>query len=146
MKKLLLALLLVLNVFIFSSCEKEPVQQNTARTQMKETISSKKWKLVSSEMVLPGGNQPKEIEPCRLDNIWEYKKDGTFALYVGQELCSQTDKTMFGTWDLSADTKQIEYNITGIGSYADEVVEISSDKMVVKYTTDNVFTETYMPL
>lgn len=146
MKKLLLAFWLVLPLSVFTSCEKEPAPANTAHTQKKGIITATKWKLVSSEIVLPGGNQPKEIEPCRLDNIWEYKSDGSFALYVGQELCSQTDKTMYGTWELSNDTKQLEYDITGVGSYADEVVEISSEKLVLKYTTDNVFTETYMPL
>jgi hypothetical protein len=146
MRKFTLIICVLLATFLFiTSCKKEEAAPSQHQ-QMVNAISAAKWKIVSSEQVLPNGNQPKDIDECRKDNIWEYKSDGSFALYVGNNLCSQNEKTLYGTWSLSSDNKSITYTIDGLGSYTDEVVEISSGQVVFRYTTDNVFTETYMPL
>ncbi len=129
-------------IFLFSCTKKEDGVDTLSIS--KQHLTANRWKISTTEMVTATGNQPQTITNCRKDNLWEYKSDGTFAIYPGSVLCTTGETTKFGTWELLEGGKLLKVTITGSGSYTDEVKAIEAGKLQLTFTTGNVYIDTYI--
>jgi len=127
----------------FAACKKQS-PAGADLSSLKANLTSHLWKISGTLMSTASGERPQTIPNCRKDNLWEYKSDGSFALYAGAILCSPTETTIFGTWELVNSGKELKITIPNVGSYIDEIKILQSDKLQLRYTTNNVYTDTYI--
>lgn len=83
------------------------------------------------------------------DDVYCFKSDGTYKFYQDVESYKKDEANYFGTWSISGnfltytedgsyDSNNKPYNYEKSYRYTDEIIEMSSDIIVLKYTeTDN---------
>lgn len=110
--KLNLSILLLICLFIASSCKKD-----ISRTEL---LTSGRWKLIALQASFLGmtNDAYAEIEECEKDNLITFKPDKTVELDEGPTKCKPDDPQIRteGTWNMfDNDTKitldSIDYNI-----------------------------------
>jgi hypothetical protein len=111
----------------------------------KTNLTAHKWKLSSAVQVTSSGEQPVALTPCRTDDIFEYKADGTFTLYPGTSLCTSGQTNTVGTWELQTNATQLKVSSNG-NYYVDDIKELTGTKLRLGYSigTSN-YIETYIP-
>jgi hypothetical protein len=113
--------------------------------QLKTILTAKMWKLSSTVMITTSGNVNQTIATCRLDDLWEYKADGSFARYPGTNKCSTSDLTNLGTWQLVNNDAGLKI-VLSTGNYTDEIVTLDATKLQLKYATGTAsYIDTYIP-
>ncbi|HEX8331624.1 MAG TPA: hypothetical protein VF622_03330 [Segetibacter sp.] len=135
-------LLSIVCAFTFFGCSKKLDEDPLA--SLRANLTGHLWKISSTVMVTASGEQPQSIPNCKKDNLWEYKTDGSFAVYPGSILCNSSEVTLYGTWELLNNGKSLKITIPNAGSYTDEVRVLEATKLQLAYTTNNLFIDTYV--
>ncbi|MHA6250280.1 hypothetical protein ACXYMU_20265 [Pontibacter sp. CAU 1760] len=87
--------------------------------------------------------------PCYVDDLWVFRRDGTFEWNEGASKCNEADPYVYssGNWRLSSDSKYIEFsNVAGDPSirksFKFEVVELTDEKLSVRIPAKELFVST----
>ncbi|HHW59675.1 MAG: hypothetical protein WBL11_01255 [Bacteroidales bacterium] len=102
MKKLSVILLIVIASITISGC-KDKDKNNDSQEATKTTLLCKKWKI---EKIYMNGQERQDLLNLMSGMVWEFKKDGTFTIYLGTSIASS------GTWNFNNDETQINLTVT----------------------------------
>ena len=115
MKKIFL---IACSVLVLGACKKEETttgtnnNNNNNNNQSKETLltngSQKDWQV--TKLVIGGVDMTGTfLEACNLDDLYRYKKGGTYEVWEGASKCNSSDPDMVddGTWAFATNETQI---------------------------------------
>jgi hypothetical protein len=141
-------LALVLSVILLYSCEKEKDPTKS------EILAQKPWKLTSST-INPPLNIPEIgiisdyyafLPPCKKDDIWVFKTNGSFTFEEGDTKCDELSPTVYdmGNWTLNSDETVLSLTSLNSGMSEYDIVELTSSVMKLRFqlvdTLSNVYT------
>lgn len=126
MSRIKILLLILLSGF-FSSCSKSKEEPN-------KIIGL--WQKTKVERKATGGNWVDVTRDCDLDNIEEYKADGSYYFYPGSDWCGTSGDIMAGTWKLIAGESIIQYTYKAYsGTYESTITLLNDKSLVVTFAT-----------
>jgi len=118
MQKTKTILLIFTIALIFFSCIKKPE---------KRIIGS--WKIEKLETSINGGPFLVSANDCFLDDIWTFKKDGSFIWDNGLTCSSGSSEDI--TWSIKGeDTIIYQFASNILNVFHDQIIEISKNKLV----------------
>ena len=134
MKKFRLLILLVPVFFLLNSCKKD----NPSRTDM---LAGKYWINTACTIDPPimVGTTPitdffSQMNQCDRDDLQKFDANGIYTFDEGVSKCATNDpQTSTGTWAWNS-TETIATVTIGAGSRSYTVLELSSSKLVAKYS------------
>lgn len=137
MKNYALSVLMLL--VLMSSCKKDK-DADLSRTDL---LTNKPWRLISEVETASNSNNSKDnfqaLDTCQKDDLTIFKRDNTVTYEEGPTKCSANDPQVFatGTWAFINDESRILYSIPGFNSYEEEIIELTSDRMVLRYAEED---------
>lgn len=146
MKRTLLAL--AATTLLFASCKKND-NNNTntgggGSSSNSQILMNARWKVATSTSVMMGQTVDlySILPSCQVDNIFIFNQNRSVTIDEGATKCdpSAAQQTTSGSWELLNNDTQLKLDVggspvMGISVITADIVSISSNSFVIKYTT-----------
>ena len=95
-------------------------------------LTAKSWLLESTEIQRDGKWVIEAQDDCKKDNIYEFRKNGTFVILSGPQKCTagDPDELTSGIWKITNDGSRLIAKVSASNRDLD-IVELNSKAMVL---------------
>lgn len=94
------------------------------------------WRLVQMEYATPETAWSIQEAACHADDVFEYKRGGSYVQYPGAVPCGSSSAPITGDWSLLSDDTTIRLRYDDFaGDYFSEIEELTDDRLVIVFET-----------